>query len=302
MTAATVEEAAALADGGICDVLVANQIVVPGKAARLVSLAKRGTIRVAVDSSHNAHVLAAEAQRQGAQVGVLVEINIGHQRWGVAPGEPAVTLAHEVAAMPGLRFDGLQAYHGSGAHLPDAKRPGYARSTMDLAVATRRAIEASGLDCPIVSGTGTGTFSSTLGLSGLTELQVGTYVLMDWAFQERTGDLFEIALTVLATVISATSDRLVLDVGLKGLGNRSGAPRFPDLADYEVLQFAAEEHTIVRAPRHGLRVGERVRILPSHACGTMNLYRQVVVHEFDAIRDIWPIVATGYKLPEGPEE
>ena len=192
--------------------------------------------------------------RQGVTLGIFVEVKVGHLRWGLQPGEEAVKLAKEVATLPGLRFDGLQAYHGSGGHIHDAKeRTAYARATMEAAVATRRAIEAAGLPCPIVSGTGTGTFYSVLDLAGLTELQVGTYVLMDWAFQERTGDLFGIALTVLATVISATNDQFVLDVGLKGMGNRNGAPRLPGLSGYEVLSYNAEEHTIVQLlPGHQL--------------------------------------------------
>jgi hypothetical protein len=129
---------------------------------------------------------------------------------------------------PGLRFDGLQAYHGGGSPIrDDGERAAYARQTMNLAVETRRLIEASGLLCPIVFGTGTATFRALLDLVGLTELRVGTYVLMDWAFKERIGDLFEIALTVLATVITASNDQFVLDVGTKGLGNGGGALRFP---------------------------------------------------------------------------
>lgn len=300
MTAATVDEAWALVEGGIEDVLVANQIVVSYQVCRLVRLAKRATIRVSVASQQNAAKIAREAQRQGTRIGVLVEIEIGHLRWGVAPGKDALSLAKQVAETPGLRFDGLQAYHGGGGHIcDDAERAAYARQTMNLAIETRRLIEASGLPCPIVSGTGTSTFRAVVDLAGLTELQVGSYVLMDWAFKERTGDLFEIALTVLATVIATSSDQFVLDVGMKGLGNRGGAPRFPDLDDYEVLQYNAEEHTIVRLPRHGLRVGDQVRIMPSHANGTLNLYRQVVAHEGETIRHIWPITATGYAVPAG---
>ncbi|MSU69875.1 MAG: DSD1 family PLP-dependent enzyme [Opitutaceae bacterium] len=297
MAVATVDEATALVEGGIHDVLIANQVVGPPKVSRLIQLAQRATIRVAIDSRENAQEISAEAQRQGAQVGVLVELAIGHRRWGVAPGEPAVALARQISAMPGLRFDGLEAYHGSCAHLPDAAARGaYARRTMELAVETRQLIEAGGLSCPIVSGAGTGTFRAVLDLAGVTELQLGSYVLMDWAFQERVGDLFEIALMVWATVISVSRDEFVIDVGLKGLGNKAGPPRFPDLAGGEVLQFAAEEHTVVRAPRHGLRVGGQLRVVPSHAGGTVNLYRQLVVHEGENVREIWPISATGYDL------
>jgi len=298
MTAATVEEAVALVDGGVDNVLVANNIVVPQKITQLVQLAKRATIRVVLNTRENAQIISAEAQQQGATVGVLVEISVGHLRWGLTPGKDVVDLAKQVAAMPGLRFDGLQAYHGSGGHIADVgERAKYARSTMESAVETRRLIEASGLKCPIISGTGTSTFGSVLDMTGVTELQVGTYVLMDWSFQERTGDMFGIALTVLATVINTSHDQFVLDVGMKGMGNRGGAPRIRELTGYEVLQYNAEEHTIVRLPGHKVRVGDRLRLMPGHANGTICLYRQVVVHEGDTIRHIWPISATGYALP-----
>lgn len=297
MTAATVAEAAALVDGGIDDVLVANNIVVPQKVAQLVQLAKRATIRVAVNAEANAQVLSAEARRQGATVGVLVELGLGHMRWGLEPGPAVVTLVQQIAALPGLRFDGLQAYHGSGGHLPDANAwAEYSRTTMQAAVATRRFIEVSGLPCPIVSGTGTSTFAAVLNLAGLTEIQIGTYALMDWTFQERTTNLFQIALTVLATVINTTPDQFVLDVGMKGVSNRSGPARLPELTGYEVVPSFSEEHTLVRLPGHRVRVGDRLHLQPGHANGTMNLYRQVVVHEAGTIRHIWPIAATGYAL------
>lgn len=298
-TAATVDEAEALVVGGVQDVLVANQIVTLYRIAQMVKLAKRATIRVPIQTVENASAIAAEAIRTGVTIGVLVEINIGHMRWGLTPGEQAVALAKKIANIPGLRFDGIQAYHGSGAHLKTAaERTEYARSTMEEALATKRGIEAAGIPCPIISGTGTSTFFSVLDMKGVTEFQAGTYVIMDWAFQERTGDLFEIALTVLATVITTTPDQFVLDVGLKAMGNRNGAPRLPELTGYEVLSYNAEEHTIVRLPGHKLKVGDLVRVQPSHANATMNLYRQVVVHEGDAIRHIWPISASGYALPE----
>ena len=297
MTAATVAEAAALVEGGVADVLIANNVVVPQKVTQLVQLAKRATIRVAVNALENAQLLSAAAQRQGATVGVLVELSIGQLRWGLEPGPAVVTLAQQIAALPGLRFDGLQAYHGSGGHLPDAgARAEYSCTTMHAAVAMRQLIEARGLPCPIVSGTGTSTFAAVLGLAGLTELQIGTYALMDWTFQERTGNLFEIALTVLATVINATPDQFVLDVGMKGVSNRNGPARLPALTGYAVVPGFSEEHTLVRQPGHKVRVGDRLQLQPGHANGTINLYRQVVVHEGGEVRHIWPISATGYAL------
>ena len=300
MTAATVDEAEALVEGGIDDVLIANQIVGPAKIVRLVRLARRAKIRAAIDSMANAEPIAAEAKRAGATIGALLEIDIGHNRWGVAPDESAVAMARQISGLAGLRFDGLQAYHGSAGFLPGAEeRDAYARTTTEKAMTTRRLLEANGLPCSIVSGAGTGTFRAILNPTGMTELQLGTYVVMDWVFQERIGPLFEIALTVLASVISVSGDRFVIDVGIKGLGNKLGPPRFPELPGCEVTQYAAEEHTVARAPGHGLSVGQQVRVIPSHAGGTANLYRQMIVHEDERVSEVWPISATGYDLEKG---
>jgi D-serine deaminase-like pyridoxal phosphate-dependent protein len=276
---------------------VANQLIGLQKLARFVQLSRRATVRACVDSLDNARQMSAEAIRQGARVGVLAEIKIAPKRWGLPPGDEAVAFVRQIAALPGLRFDGLQAYYGGLAHLHDAaERDKCALRSMELAVETRRRIEAAGIACPILSGAGTGTFWAVLDLPGVTELQLGSYVLMDWDFRTRTGDRFQIALSVLATVISASGDEFVLDVGVKGLGNKLGPPRLFGQQGYEVLQHAAEEHTVVRSPGHRLKVGDRLRLLPSHAGCTAHLYRQFVVHEGDSVRDLWPISATGYDL------
>lgn len=132
----------------------------------------------------------------------------------------------------------------------------------------------------------------------LTELQLGSYLLMDWQFKERMGDLFEVALTVLATVISTSENHFVIDVGLKGLGNKGGAPRLLGHLHYEVTQWAAEEHTVIMAHQHKIRVGDLVRVLPSHASGTVNLYRNLNLHDGELIIERWPISATGYPFEE----
>ncbi len=299
MTVATVDEAFTLVRAGFEDVLIANQVVGAHKLAGLVRLARCATVRAAVDSLQNAQAIELEAQRQGAKVGVLIELNVGYNRWGVEHGEQAAALAQKIAAMRAVSFMGLQAYHGSGGHIFDGvERASYARSSMEVVRQIYEIITAQGLQCPVVSGAGTGTFLAVLDQGILTELQLGSYLLMDWQFKERMGDLFEVALTVLATVISTSENHFVIDVGLKGLGNKGGAPRLLGHLDYEVTQWAAEEHTVIMAHQHKLRVGDLMRVLPSHASGTVNLYRNLNLHDGELIIERWPISATGYTFEE----
>jgi D-serine deaminase-like pyridoxal phosphate-dependent protein len=294
ITCAKLGEAELLVAGGIDNVLIANQVVGPIKAARLVKLAKQATIRVAVDSLENARMLSAAAAERGATIGVLVEVDIGMSRCGVPPGEPACTLAQAIADLPGLRFDGLQAYEGHAMGIKDPdERAVVSRSSMQLALDTRRRIENSGLGVAIVSGGGTGTYRTVGCMPGVNELQVGSYVTMDWSYHERVRGEFEMALSILTTVISASPDRFVLDVGVKGVGHEMGPPRVKEHPDWPIPTFGSEEHCTVRASGHGLKVGQKVELIPSHCCTTCNLYRRLVVHEDGRITDEWPIEASG---------
>jgi D-serine deaminase-like pyridoxal phosphate-dependent protein len=297
MTAATVDEAAVLIEGGIDDVLIANQVVGTAKVRRLVELAGKATVRLAVDCIENAAPVGEIAKAAGIEVGVLVEVDIGMDRSGVQPGKEAVEIAGRISELPGIRFDGIQAYHGNVVGIVDnAEREAQAISTMEQAISTRHEMEKAGIGCSILSGAGTGTYRTAGAMEGVDELQIGSYVTMDWSYQERVDEEFDIALSVLTSVISAQDDRCILDVGVKGVAHEFGPPRVLDLDDYEVGRFGSEEHTKIIGTSRRLKVGDRVRLYPSHSCATCNLHRQMVVCEGDEIRDIWPIAGNGYPV------
>lgn len=151
-------EAEALADAGIADLYISNEIVDERKLARLAALAGRATLAVAVDSQLGIERLAAALKSAGTALDVFVEIDVGHGRCGVAP-TAAGTLAHQVVAH-GLRFAGLQAYHGRAQHLRGvAEREAAIRRAVALARAAQASITSAGLDCPLVTGGGTGSFA-----------------------------------------------------------------------------------------------------------------------------------------------
>ena len=221
-----VNEAMALVDGGIGDVLVANQVVDAVKIRRLAALARRARIAVCVDQARNVADLSAAAAAAGSELAVLVEIEVGMQRCGVAPGAPAVELARLVASAPHLRLAGLQAYHGSSQHLATAQeRRAASAQAADIVRGTLAALAAAGLPCPVVSGSGSGTCRYDAESGVFTEIQAGSYVVMDVEYADCDVG-FEHSLYLLAQVMSAPrSGVAIVDAGLKAFTVERGLPR-----------------------------------------------------------------------------
>ena len=292
ITCAKLGEAEVLADAGIDDVLIANQLVGRRKLARLVELAGKINLKVAVDDIRQITAISEAASAAGVTVGILVEVDIGMNRCGVEPGEPAFQLAGEIRKLPGLRFDGIQAYEGHVVYNDDpVERAELLRKDMQQAIDTRRLIEDRGIPVGVISGGSSSTYNVTGLLEGVDEIQAGTYPTMDWCYA-RLAPEFEIALSVLARVISTQAGRAVLDVGLKGATAEFGLPRIKGHPEVELPTFTSEEHCI--APNGpGWRVGDTAELLPSHACTTCNLYRRMYVHEEGRVVDVWPIEGSG---------
>ena len=295
ITCAKLGEAEMLVRAGIGDVLIANQVVGPAKMARLVEVAGRCTIRVAVDSDVNVRELSAAADAAGVEIGLLIEVDVGMHRCGVAAGEPALELARLIGSLPGVRFDGIQAYEGHIVCLPDAdERAKRTRADMQQAVDTRRLIERAGIEVQILSGGGTGTYDITGPMDGVDELQSGSYALMDCMYATIRLE-FKNAMTILATVISKPEpNRIVLDVGLKGVTGEFGPPALFDRPGDEIPFLGSEEHLGVSlCGEHRAEIGDKIRLIPSHGCTTCNLYREYVVHRDGVIEDVWPIEGAG---------
>jgi 3-hydroxy-D-aspartate aldolase len=296
-----VSEAEAMVYGGVRNVLVSNEIVGPGKIARLVGLAKQAEVAVCVDDPDNVRQLDDAATAFGVRLPVLVEINIGMNRCGVEPGEPAVALAKLVAGCRGLRFAGLQAYHGRAQHIQDlAKRREVMETAIDHVRDTVERLRRSGLACETVSGAGTGTYRFEAASGLYTEIQAGSYVFMDVDYKRVEGfpAEFENALFVLATVMSRPApERAVVDAGLKALAVDSGMPVVRGRSDVE-FQRASDEHGLLRLgdPGAKLRVGDKLWLIPGHCDPTINLYDWYVAVRGDRAEAVWPITARGAVL------
>lgn len=289
---AKLNEAEALVAAGLTDVLIANQIVGEIKMQRLAHLAGQGKISVCVDHADNVHELSKAMSSAGVTLGVLVEVDTGMNRCGVEPGAPALALARQIAAAPGLKFVGLQGYDGHLQLIMDAnERREKSDASTKLLLDTRKLIEDAGLAVEVVTGAGTGTWEFVSKWPGVTEIQPGSFILMDAAYNQIRPE-FSCSLSILTQVISKRSEWYVLDAGSKAISKDFGMPRIKG-NDNEQVSKLAEEHTIVECPTDGIAIGVRRQVLPAHCCATMNLHRQCVAVRNGKVEAVWPIEASG---------
>ena len=301
-----VSEAETLIKDGIPDVLVSNEIAGRAKIERLAALAKQARVAVCVDDAENIDEIAAAAERFDVTVPVLVEIDVGGNRCGVATGELALRLAGKIARSNLLRFGGVQAYHGSAQHLRthDERRDAIAR-TVELTKQTVDLLKREGLDCETVGGAGTGTFELEAGSGVFNELQAGSYIFMDADYARNrkadgsANDQFEHALFVLTTVMSRPSDaRAVVDAGHKSAAVDSGPPE-PFRRPGVVYRRPSDEHGVLMSEGGTLpRRGEKILLVPSHCDPTVNLYDWYIcvrgLHgSSPVVEAIWPVSARG---------
>jgi D-serine deaminase-like pyridoxal phosphate-dependent protein len=290
--AAKLNEAEVLADAGITDILIANQVVGPHKMRRVAELANRVKLRVCVDNADNVEQLSKAMSAAGATLGILIEIDIGMARCGIPPGEAAVALAQRIAKSPGLRFDGLQGYDGHLQLMEDMKeKKAKCIQGLEQLVATRRFIEQAGLAVPIVTGAGTGTWEFVAGFPGVTEIQPGSFVLMDSIYHTVRPE-FGCALSILATVVSVRPRWYNLDAGSKAISKDFGMPLVRGKAEEKVTRLS-EEHTKVECDPVPVHVGDRREIIPAHCCATMNLHRQCIGVRKGKVEAVWQIEASG---------
>jgi D-serine deaminase-like pyridoxal phosphate-dependent protein len=295
LTCATVSEAEVAAD--LCDdLLIANEPIGPGKCERIAALAHRVRMTVAVDSEAGLDAIGLAARNAGVTVGVLVDLNVGQMRCGVEPGHEVVQLARRATSVDGVTLRGLMGYEGHVVSLPDrAEREVRTRASMAGLVESAAMLRASGLPCELVSAGGTGTYDISGRMSGITEIQAGSYVLMDTEYGQL--DIpFEQAFWVLGTVISRPEPRrLVVDCGHKSMTKDHGLPKPRDL-DGAMVVSLNDEHATLRVPHDSrVQIGDHLFMRPSHTDPTINLHDSFYALEGDRVVDVWPIVARGYR-------
>jgi D-serine deaminase-like pyridoxal phosphate-dependent protein len=291
LSMATVWEAAVLAATGLDDLFVINTVSHPVKIALLAELARDHRILVAVDEAANAGALSAAATAAGSTLGIMIEVDTGMDRCGVDTAEAGLALARHVTGLPGLRFEGITGYEGHCTMTIDNDlRHDRQRDAMSFFVGVADLLESNGIPCPIRSAGGIATWNWTAAFPGITEIQAGTYVVMD-NFHGQMVDGFEHSLTIQASVISRQSGKVIVDAGNKSVA----APSDVSIVGHDLVPFRFdEEHGLFSAPGGSpLRVGDRVALVPGYSPTTVNWYDAYHVVRDDVVTDIWPIIPRG---------
>jgi len=294
MTCATVSEAEIAAE--VCgDLLIANEPIGPGKAERVAALSRHVNVAVTIDSAAALEQIAAAARRERVADGVLVDVNVGQNRCGLPPGEDVVALARCVMSTPGAALRGVMGYEGHLVGIPDRhQREVLTRRAMEDLVRTARLLTENGLPCDIVSAGGTGTYDISGRTDGITEVQAGSYVLMDSEYG-RLDVPFEQAFWVMGTIISRPAPaRCVADCGHKSMTKDHGLPMVRDIEGAVVVALHDEHATITLPADAPAQVGDRIFLRPSHIDPTINLHDVFYAVEGERVVDVWPITARGY--------
>jgi D-serine deaminase-like pyridoxal phosphate-dependent protein len=227
-------------------------------------------------------------------------VNVGNNKAGQEPGEPAAKFASWVSSQEGLKFKGLQCYEGNlQLSLPNFEtRKEKAVPSLEKITSTINALKHHGLDPEIVTGGGTGTYNITAGYPGVTDIQPGSYIMMDRRYSEieTTGSDFEQAMTVLATVVSTPNEtRAVTDLGWKAVGIEyeslgwGGMPK--PLIHGVTYSPGGDEHGVLKCERASSRpnVGDKVRFIPAHCDTTLNLHGVFYGTRGDNVEVVCPV-------------
>ncbi|MEO7887694.1 MAG: DSD1 family PLP-dependent enzyme [Polaromonas sp.] len=292
-------EAEAMVAGGVYNIYISNEVIAPGKLARVAALTQKvaaqgGHLAIAVDSTEGVIRLAqamTEARIANKSAGatvidVFVEIDVGQGRCGVEPGAAAVTLVLEIRKHPALRFAGLQAYHGKAQHMRSAqeRRDAIAKA-VEAVMLTRKLIEAQGITVELVTGAGTGSLILEAASGVYGELQAGSFMFMDADYAQNERDpsqpQFEHALFVKTQVVSTHAGHAVCDAGHKSHAIDSGLPLVHAFdSESELIFFnGGDEHGILRPAGDGKRLpglGSMLWLIPGHCDPTVNLHDAMI--------------------------
>jgi D-serine deaminase-like pyridoxal phosphate-dependent protein len=292
VTCAKLAEAEAMADAGITDILIANQVAGSIKIARLMALRTRADVAVAVDGIENVEALAIAARTAGVSLRVLIEVDTGTKRAGVVPGEAVLTLARHVTRHPSLRLAGVMTWEGHTTRIAD---PAEKRAAIEQAVgglvASAELCREAGIAIEIVSCGGTGTFETSASIAGVTEIQAGGGIFGDVRYRTIYNVPLDYGLTVLATVTSRpTAQRVICDAGKKAMSTDAGTPLPLDLPPVASIAFSAEHGKIeLEAPSVTPRVGGRIRFVVGYADTTIHLHDEIFVTRRGRIEHVWRI-------------
>ncbi|MGE5580271.1 MAG: DSD1 family PLP-dependent enzyme [Bacillota bacterium] len=308
-------EAEAMAEGGLPDILIANQTIGEKKLQRLAALSKKTDLKVAVDTKENLLDISRASAAQGGKVGIVIEVDSGNHRGGVRTHADAVELAKLASTLPGVYYAGLMGYEGHAVFMPSLEeRQKAAEESYDVLLGYRDAVkQGAGLDSGIVSAAGSGTYMFGGKRKGLTDIEAGSYIFMDARYGGTDGVDFRHSLAVLATIASHPEPQLyICDAGIKSMTEEFGL--VTTLPSYGLKVFhMSEEHVSLRSTeepdrlpglvdldaKYGktapkpLKVGDKIMLIPSHCCTTVNLHDVIYAVRNGKVEDAWCVTGRG---------
>jgi D-serine deaminase-like pyridoxal phosphate-dependent protein len=306
-TVATMDEAELLVDGAIEDVFVCYPPVGEARVRRLLALARRARISTIVETEDGARELAAAAVRAGIELEIRIKVDTGVGRVGVALGEPLERLAATVRKLDGLHLTGIATHEGWAYRTPDPERRATAvREGLGAFVTAGRE-----LGCQIISTGATPATWASLEVPGVTEVRAGNYVVHD-AMQIGLGNarLEDCALRVVTTVVSVRPGRAIVDAGSKALSADVSAHGMRLVDGHGIVVGRPGTRIPALSEEHGwltpgeneppLRVGERIEIIPAHACPTIACFAQLHLAEDGEVLETMAVGARGYESQTMP--
>lgn len=297
VTCAKLGEAEIMAAGGVKDMLIANLVVGPHKIKRLVELRRHADPIVCVDHIDQVEPISRAFAAAGLTVRLLIEVDIGLSRVGIAPGEPTVRLAKQISRLPGVTLAGIMGYEGHLLTLPDPEdKKKQIHAALDKLIETKQLLAEADINCPIVSCAGTGSYLIAIEHPGITEVQAGGAIFMD-AFYRHKCQVPDLgyAMTILTTVVSRpTPERAIIDAGRKTMNIEVTPPLVLGREGITIKRLSAEHGELhVEPAEQGLKIGDRLELVPGYADLTVALHDQIYGFRRGKLEQIIPVEARG---------
>ena len=293
VTCAKSSEALAMAQGGVADILIANEVVGDRKVSRLVEVAKLATLCVAVDDPANIREISAAADSAGVTIDLLVDIDVNLHRCGVTP-EAAPALCALISDLPAVRLRGLMGYEGHVMGLPDEEKERETAASASILNEANELCRADGHEIGVLSGGGSGNYRYVLKQGVLNELQAGGAALMDLTYELMGVGGHRRALSVVCQVVSAANpERAAGDAGWKSTGRHTGLPSVINPDGWECVGLSAEHTHFAREGGEPLQIGDRVEMIPHYSDSTVLLHRTLYAHRSGVVEEEWEISGSG---------
>ncbi len=304
---ATIAEAEVMARGGIRGLLLTAEMVGRPKISRLSKLLKTSpeTI-VVVDNPDNVAELQQAAESARIRIPIMIDLDVGTNRTGATPGQPALQLAERISNSKNLEMKGICAYAGHSTHVIGFEaRKKSSLEAMNKALETRDLLKKHGHNSEILSGGSTGTYNIDSSIKEMSELQVGSYVFMDVDYRRiggQRGDVYEDfapSLTVLCTVIHRSGNKAIVDAGFKAFAtDRKFGPEPKDLTGVR-YNFAGDEHgaVVLENPSREIKLGDRLEWIIPHCDPSVNLYDRMYGLRAEKVETVWSIMDRAAGLP-----